>query len=466
MNALLTREKAIKKLQGRLKVTFPACPIKYGAKTPRQQIEWEIHQKKRKLESLLRKLEKLKARFPRVIFGGRKLFNAQFNLEANGYENHDDWLNDWQRTRTSQFTYVGSKDEPAGCRLCQLTVEGRIKLQVPLFLQDQFGADVEASGVSFAYGQEYINAALVPKTYYQGQKQQSKVTGATQALTYRFVRKGKQWYIFCTTSRPNIPYQSHHRNGALGVDLNPSVIGWAYCDSSGNLKAKGQILVNLQDRNSNQIKATIGDASSELVRLAESFGCPIVIETLDFSRKKSGMKEQGIRYSRMLSNFAYSAIEAILQSRCDSRGIQLIHVNPAYSSKIGLVKFMAMYGLSSDTAAALVLARRALRKSERIPANYAFCLPEDRHKHVWSFWNALGKKLCRVRHKFFTTRGANSTTVVNLLDEPKPKGVGRSNRKPKGTSVPERNSQARIVDSTARSACLDESGSVQLCRDF
>lgn len=54
-----------------------------------------------------------------------------------------------------------------------------------------------------------------------------------------------------------------------------------------------------------------------------------------------------------------------------------------------LTKFLKFYGLSSDTAAALVLARRALYKSERLPARYARFLPEDRHRHAWSYWRVL-----------------------------------------------------------------------------
>ncbi|MCS6783100.1 MAG: hypothetical protein NZ482_07970, partial [Gloeomargarita sp. SKYG98] len=50
----------------------------------------------------------------------------------------------------------------------------------------------------------------------------------------------------------------------------------------------------------------------------------------------------------------------------------MIKVNPAYSSIIGLVKFMKRYGLSSDTAAAIVLARRAMRLSERVPNHNAY----------------------------------------------------------------------------------------------
>lgn len=265
--------------------------------------------------------------------------------------------------------FVGSKSETSGCLICQLDELGHIKIRVPPCLEVPFGEYVEADGVQFPYGQETINYAL----------------NKPQALTYRFVRKNEQWYIFCTTDRTEVPYQSHRRNGMIGVDLNPGVVGWACCDVEGNLKAKGQFRVNLQDRSTNQTKAALGQICVQLVTLAEKFECPITIETLDFSRKKAGMKEQGVRYSRMLSNFAYDQFDSMLSGRCENRGVELIHVNPAYSSKIGLVKFMSMYGLSSDTAAALVLARRALHKSERIPANYAQCLPVDKHRHVWSF---------------------------------------------------------------------------------
>ena len=39
---------------------------------------------------------------------------------------------------------------------------------------------------------------------------------------------------------------------------------------------------------------------------------------------------------------------------------------------MGLVKYLKLYGMSSDTAAAIVLARRAMRLSERIPLQVAY----------------------------------------------------------------------------------------------
>jgi IS605 OrfB family transposase len=411
-------EKSIKKLTRQLKSASPSCALK--GKSPRSVIKWKLHNKKRKLVALQIKVEKLKSKKPSLVFGGKKLWKAQFNLEANNYESHEQWLEDWHDARTAQFMLVGSKDETSGCQNCQINPEGRLKIRVAPGLEHLFGKYIKVEGVRFAYGQQDIDYALEKG----------------QALTYRFVRSSGQWYIFCTTRQPEVPIQSRYSNGILGVDLNPGVIGWAVCDREGNLKDKGQIRLNLNDRSSEQVEASLGDAVKQLVEIASSYSCPIAVEHLDFKRKKRGMKEQGVKYSRMLSNFSYAKFLEILGSRTQRYGIELIYLNPAYSSVIGLLKFMPMYGMSSDTAAAFVLARRALRKSERVPANLARFLPVDRSRHSWSYWNSLKKKLVGVkRHNLFNLSAANSGMVVTLGDELVPKGNNRSPGKLKPTSI-------------------------------
>ena len=298
-------EKTIKKLTRRLKSTRPACGLK--GKSPRKITAGKLHQKKRKLASLHNRLEKIQRQKPSLIFGGKKLWKAQFNREANGYESHEQWLTDWQDARSSQFMLVGSKDETNGCQNCQLTPEGRLKIRVAPGLEHLFGKYLITERIHFNYGQDDINYALE--------------TG--QALTYRFVRKPGQWYIFCTTQRPEVPPQSRYSNGVVGVDLNPGVIGWAICDSQGNLKDKGQIRLNLNDRSTEQIEATLGVAVKQLVDIASNQGCPIAVEHLDFSKKKTQMKEQGVRYSRMLSNFSYAQFLELLSSRTQRFGIEL-----------------------------------------------------------------------------------------------------------------------------------------------
>lgn len=405
-------EKLIKKWKKQLAKIPLACALQPNTKTPRQLLKWKLHQKQRRLHSLCLKLSHLSQTKPGLIFGGRKLWTAQYNLEDNGFVSHEQWLKQWQQDRNSQFYCVGSSDETNGCQICQLSADGTLKIRVAPILEAEFGQYLQAEGIRFAYGQADIDWA----------RENHK------AISYRFVRKNEQWYVFATVERPEVPYQSHRRNGCLGVDLNPGVIGWSCCDAEGNLKAHGQFRVTLQDRTTQQTKAIVGDVCAQLVWLAQSFGCLIVIERLEFERKKASMREQGVRYSRMLSNFAYSLFDAMLSSRCERFGIELIRINPAYSSLIGLVKFMQLYGLSSDTAAALVLARRALYKSERIPAKSALSLPVERHKHVWSFWNALQKKLKGIRRHSFFTSVAHSESEVSLFDESA--RVDRSNGKP------------------------------------
>ncbi|NET62701.1 MAG: hypothetical protein F6K47_43420, partial [Symploca sp. SIO2E6] len=326
------------------------------------------------------------------------------------YSSHEAWLKDWQEYRASNFYFVGSKDETAGCQICQLDREGNLKIRVPKALEPKFGQYVSAQGIEFNYGQEEVLAALQ----------------RDQALSYRFARKNHQWYIFVTTQRRSMPFQTDRANGMIGIDLNPGVVGWALADAEGNLKHHGQFKVDLQDKTTNQTEAILGDVCQLLATLAKTWGSPITVESLLFSRKKAGMREQGIRYSRMLSNFAYSKFDQMLLSRCDREGIELLHRNPAYSSTIGMVKFMSMYGLSSDTAAAFTMARRGLRKSERLPSKTARELRVDDSRHVWSHWQALKKGLPVRRHHLFTSRVAYSEALVNLSVETAPVvGIGR-----------------------------------------
>ena len=80
--------------------------------------------------------------------------------------------------------------------------------------------------------------------------------------------------------------------------------------------------------------------------LPREAGKPIVIEKVDFRRKKAALDVQSLRYSRMLSSFSYSKIKAYFISRGHREGVEVHQVNPAFSSVIGRVKFTERYGLS------------------------------------------------------------------------------------------------------------------------
>ncbi|MDJ0531561.1 MAG: hypothetical protein QNJ70_03545 [Xenococcaceae cyanobacterium MO_207.B15] len=150
----------------------------------------------------------------------------------------------------------------------------------------------------------------------------------------------------------------------IGIDLNVDSIAWAYCDSEGNLKDRGQIAIDLTNKSSGQTTHILSLAIGQILEVATKYECPLVIEKLDFSSKKAQLREASKRRAKMLSQFAHGKFSELVHFLASLAAIQVIEVNPAYSSLIGMVKFMSLYGLNSGRAAAFVLARRGLRLSE------------------------------------------------------------------------------------------------------
>ena len=68
----------------------------------------------------------------------------------------------------------------------------------------------------------------------------------------------------------------------------------------------GRIDLCLRGKNSDQRDAILSEALEEVFELAAKHSCPIAIEDLDFSKKKSELLKLGVKRARMLSGLAYS----------------------------------------------------------------------------------------------------------------------------------------------------------------
>ncbi|MGK7949160.1 MAG: IS200/IS605 family accessory protein TnpB-related protein [Xenococcaceae cyanobacterium] len=259
-------------------------------------------------------------------------------------------------------------------------------------------------------------------------------------MSYAYIPSNDKWYLHTTVELPNLPWISHRKNGAIGIDLNVNNIAWAYCDSEGNLSKHGQINIDLTNKSSGQTTPILSQAIGQIIDIAVDNECPIVIEKLDFSSKKSRLREQGKGYAKMLSQFAYSKFSELVHSKARLSAIQVIETNPAYSSLIGMIKFMSLYGMNSGTSAALVLARRSLRLSERLPrACNALISPVDDNKHVWTYWARISKLLkgC-YRHSYFEMKVRVGVKPNNQNPAKGGKLLGRDNSTPiilSGTSA-------------------------------
>ena len=235
-------------------------------------------------------------------------------------------------------------------------------------------------------------------------EEEARQSGLGQAVSYRFKRDKKGWRVFVTTEMMDGPVVTDQRRGAIGVDLNADHLAVSETDGDGNWLKSWRAPLVTYGKSRHQAQALIGDAVAGIVAYARDAGKPIVLERLDFRQKKAVLEGESRRYSRMLSSFSYGKIKACLLSRGYRQGVEVHQVNPAFSSVIGRVKFMERYGLSVHQAAALVLARRLLGCSERIPrrrvcpvgngVRVAFSVPaRKRVKHVWAYWGAISGQL-------------------------------------------------------------------------
>jgi IS605 OrfB family transposase len=340
-----------------------------------------------KLASLKHELENLETNERlHICFGSGKLFNAQHHLEANGYSSHREWLTDWRKKRAGRFFCVGKSQVGGGTMIKVIPVDDegcyRLNIRLPRCLRGELGEYLDLSfRVSDRDGRTRrgnLNYAL------ETQKPVS-------VQVFRREHKDDNWYVHLTTYIQHIPIVHNRKNGCIGIDFNKDHISVAYIKPDGNVGYVQEIPFQWKGLTNGQRQARMRDIVTSVVTLAESKGCALAIESLDFSKKKAAMSEESKLYNEMLSNLSTGLFRTSLESRCKRFGVELIKVNPAFTSVIGMIKFMGKYGLNSGTSAAMVIARRAMNLREEIPQCLA--TPEDEARHVWSAWNRVARHI-------------------------------------------------------------------------
>jgi IS605 OrfB family transposase len=384
-----------------------------------------LHQKKRSLFLLQQKLNQLvsdrQTKKLRFCFGSKQLFRAQFHLTANGYQSHQQWQKEWQQARENSFFLVGSKDETSGNQLCIATICENNTLTLRLRLPDRFkevhGKYLILKNIQFKHGHQQILKALKSCE----ERKQDPSFGI--AISYRFLKDKKGWKVFVSIPMTKANLVTSSQKGMIGIDINSNHLAVAETDHFGNPISKTTMYLNTYGKSRNQAKALIGDACKKLIEKAKNRGKHLVIENLDFQKKKAQLKEQNSpKHARMLSSLAYTQFKQNLISKGWQEGVEVIEVNPAFTSLIGRIKFSKRYGLSLHQAAALTISRRSLQLSERIPSHLetipdgkdgyvALCLPvRNRSKHVWSSWSILNQELKTVLAAHFRARNRSCSS--------------------------------------------------------
>ena len=415
----------------------------------------KLHHKARKLAALQRKLDKIKGQMdlgsnwsPQVAFGGKALQNAQHDLEANGYANHEQWLADWQFARASAVFFLGDQGEKSRNRevkgtealAVDLSADTlRLRLTIPEHLRSQFDgqANYSLSPIKLSLRTLAALREALGTTYLKEVKKNGQITFKEMhlPLSWRIVRRLKTkslkdgtkvtaevYYLQCITQKRIESFQSCSDAGAIGVDQNLDHIAVGIIDRCGNPRDSFTIPFRPSENDAQQNRALIGAIAADIATLAEHLGVPIVSEKLDFKRKKAALKESyGPKVNHRFSAFSYAGVANGIKTAALKRSVQYIEINPAYSSLISAVNYFGMRDhISSHEAACFTIARRGLHfadfldfsaiKSQKTPSAqdekplpgrteldaYMASRPTGKRGHLWGF---VAQKDVRSRFK-------------------------------------------------------------------
>lgn len=391
----------------------------------RTKLKMVIHNKKRYLsrqEGGLKKLQARRKAAPSVCFGTKALFKKQHHLEENGYRDHAEWKADFDFARSTYATFIGSRDESRGNETAQYFPEtSTLVLRLPktpkFSGKDGKEKFLAIPDINFPEKcRPHILAAQGAPGDLAGKR--DRVNAPIQV---RIIKRkkcgGKETAVYVQLScRPiEVPVTTSKLRGAVAIDINADHLAITEVDRHGNWERSESLKYDLRGLSAEQSNAVLGDYVAAVVEMARLAGKPIVMEDLNFDKKKASLREKGAGYARMLSSLSYAKIIELVYGRANANGVKVIPVNPAYTSVIGAFKFYGL-AITSHEKAALAIARRALGFSERTKVFHGTQTPpvwmasvgreepetadsgQARTRHVWSLWsrNARDIRLCLI----------------------------------------------------------------------
>ena len=162
-----------------------------------------------------------------------------------------------------------------------------------------------------------------------------------------------------------------------------------------------------------------------------------MIEKLNFQKKKAELEALNRKQALMLSSFSCNKVASHIKAAAFRSGVEVIEVNPAYTSVIGAVNHAWIKGISVHQGAALAIARRGLGLCEKatvpvglVPTanggHVTFELPaRNRLKHVWTFWSKVRTNL-KAAHVAHYLSGDSKKMPAPLSPEMRALGAIRS----------------------------------------
>jgi IS605 OrfB family transposase len=190
--------------------------------------------------------------------------------------------------------------------------------------------------------------------------------------TIELRKENGEIYGYVTFQIPIPQVKIAKENGVIGIDINarPFHLAIAEVGKDGNLISYTRIkLGHLNSFSKNRKDYEEWLVAHKVISIAKEKGKAIVIE--DIENLPKGRRGDGRRKLRkVLQKFSYDRILEKIERLCKLNGIEIIKVNPAWTSVQGKLKYSPQLNIDKDVAGAYVIARRGLGFKEKVPKNY------------------------------------------------------------------------------------------------
>ena len=376
---LKSEQKYIKSLEGKIK-NFSKELTEYKEKASeklliasqnkiRDNLAYAQQREAKLIEKISKHQEIVESGNPHLCFGSQKLWKRR---TTGYYKTHQAWLDEWRFQRNKEVCFVGSSDE----------VAGNLNAQIRHIEGNKFGLKLNVNPNASRPTEKYIELffTLNYEVEYIKKVIQNNLNGINKsALTYRVSKiknskKRHNQYTIAVTFDEEKRFVKQSQDfwlGCVGVDINQEHLAICETNHQGNYVASCNEEFDVTQTSFQNINS-LTLAVKNLIVKAKATGKPIVMEKLDFVKKKAALKSgYNKKQNVQLSSFAYSKIKYLIQARAADAGIEVIEVNPAYTSLIGKAKYSHRLGISPHRAAAFAIARRGMRLKERVKVNLA-----------------------------------------------------------------------------------------------
>jgi IS605 OrfB family transposase len=296
-----------------------------------------------------------------VVFGGKRLFEKLCKNHLSG-KAREKLKNQWKELRQGSLVSVGSKAEK-GNRLTRFEdLNGQLCLRI-------------TTG-----NREFIYAKVLREPSNNKDKWltfMAMLLGSWQTqsyFAYTVELKLRNGEVYGSVSfeipTPKVKYTKN--NGVIAIDTNASPIHLAIAEVSktGELLSYQTIsLHNLLGLSQNTKDHQEWILAHQLLDIAIQKGKAIAVENL--KKLKKGTRGDGkATLRKRLHQWNAKKFLQKLKRVAMLKGVEVVEVNPAYTSVIGMLKYAPQLNIDKDVAGAYVIGRRALGFKEDTPENY------------------------------------------------------------------------------------------------